>query len=105
MGLFDRLLNKVADTVGDKVGDSVGDALSSVVKEVGSQAGSNLTSEMKMQQENRVLNNKIASEKKMMDLEEDAEKAQHLPANCPHCFAPTEKKLVCEYCGCKVIED
>ena len=103
MGLFDRLLNKVADTVGDKVGDSVGDALSSVVKEVGSQAGSNLTSEMKMQQENRVLNNKIASEKKMMDLEEE-KKDQDLPSACPHCGAPTVKKIVCEYCGFKVID-
>ena len=31
-------------------------------------------------------------------------KEENLPALCPHCGAPTNKKIVCEYCGCKIVE-
>jgi hypothetical protein len=27
-----------------------------------------------------------------------------LPAKCPHCNAPTNKSLVCEFCQCKIVE-
>lgn len=31
-------------------------------------------------------------------------KEENLPAVCPRCGAPTNKKIVCEYCGCKMVE-
>lgn len=30
-------------------------------------------------------------------------KEENLPPLCPHCGAPTNKKIVCEYCGCKIV--
>lgn len=31
-------------------------------------------------------------------------KLENLPTHCPHCGAPTNKKIVCEYCGAKIIK-
>ena len=31
-------------------------------------------------------------------------KEEDLPPHCPHCGAPTKKKIICEYCGCKIIK-
>ncbi len=35
---------------------------------------------------------------------EKKRKIENLPTHCPHCGAPTNKKIVCEYCGCKIIK-
>ena len=31
-------------------------------------------------------------------------KEDNLPAVCPRCGAPTNKKIICEYCGCKIVK-
>lgn len=94
--LFGHLLNKVVGNagaaLGEAIGDSVGDALGNAVGKVTSQAADNITTDMK-----------IASETKQMILEEQ-QKVNDLPDHCPHCKAPTNKQLVCEYCHCKIVE-
>ncbi len=88
MGLLDHMLNNVVGSMSRAVGNAVGDA-------VGNMAGEGINSV--------TTDLKIKNEEKLMDLAE-RQKEEHLPMNCPHCGAPTNKHLVCEYCHCKVVE-
>lgn len=94
--MFDRLISNVVNSagraLGRSIGDSVGDALGDAVGKVTDQAANNITADMKM-----------ASETKQMALDEQ-KKVNDLPATCPHCGAPTNRQLVCEYCDCKIVE-
>lgn len=92
MGLFDRMVGSAMHSMSRAAGNAIGDA---VGKSVGNMAGAgvdSITTDMK-----------IKNEEKMMDLAE-RQKAENLPTNCPHCGAPTNKQLVCEYCHCKIVE-
>lgn len=46
---------------------------------------------------------KVANEFKYTAVDEQ-KKINNLPTNCPYCCAPTTGKLVCEYCGTKIVE-
>lgn len=104
MGLFDRLINNAVSSASREIGSAVGQAAGSAIQAYAKEATASMTTEMRQANQNK----RIAMEKQAQSAKhemEDAERVQHLPALCPHCKAPTEKKLVCEYCGCKVIED
>ena len=80
-GIVNRALNNVINNASDEIGKAVGDAAGNVV----AQTTENYTTDMKLKNEQKI-------------------KEKNLPAKCPHCGAPTNEKIVCEYCGCKVID-
>ena len=86
MGLFDSIVNhalhNVVGNASDQIGRAVGEAAGNVVV----QGAENYTTDMRLKNEQKI-------------------KEKNLPAKCPHCGAPTEEKIVCEYCGCKVIDN
>ena len=102
MGLLDSV---VSDMVGRSsrhasaaLGSAIGVATGIVATEVAKEVAKGITSEMQMQNEEK----NLQLERKKLQLEEE-KKAQNLPLHCPHCSAPTNKKIVCEYCGCRII--
>lgn len=92
MGLFDAIVNRVVGEASESIGDALGNAIGNSVGKVAAQATENLTTNME-----------IANEQKKMALDEE-KKAQELPGTCPRCGAPTNKKIVCEYCDCKIVQ-
>lgn len=85
MGLLDSVVRNVASgaaySLSSELGHAVGKAAGSVV----TQATESITDEMKAKNNQR-------------------RKEENLPPNCPHCGAPTNRKLVCEYCACKIVQ-
>lgn len=103
MGLLDRVINRVVDNVTSQASIAVGRAVGDAVGDIASEAGKSLTNEIKeMNQEKEIelKRNALNAELEMAN----QRKASNLPPNCPHCGAPTENKLVCEYCDSKIIE-
>lgn len=86
MGLLDSIVNhalhNVVGNASNEIGRAVGEAAGTVV----GQQAQNYATDMKLRNEQKI-------------------KEKNLPAKCPHCEAPTNEKIVCEYCGCKVIDD
>ncbi len=92
MGLLDRIVSNVVSSASYSAGHAIGDA-------IGNMAGegiNSVTTDMKIQNEEKM--------NAYHDAVDEREKLQNLPATCPHCYAPTNGKLVCEYCKCKIIE-
>ena len=85
MGLLDSVINRAVHNVVSsstyEIGNSVGKAAGTMVE----QATENIATDMKLKNEQKI-------------------KEKNLPAICPHCGGPTNEKIVCEYCGCKVME-
>ena len=103
MGLLDRIVNRVVDNVTYQASSAIGTAVGNTVENMATEAGKSLTNELKdknQQRELEIKQNAINAELKM----EEQKKAAELPPHCPHCGAPTEKNIVCEYCGCKIVE-
>lgn len=103
MGLFDRVINRVVDNVTASASYAVGRAVGDAVGDMATEAGKSLTNEIKEKNQEKEIalkNNALNAELAM----EERRKEANLPTNCPHCGAPTENKLVCEYCDSKVIE-
>ena len=92
MGLLDRMINRVVSSASYAAGNAIGDA---VGKSVGNVAGAGMDS--------IATDIKVKNGEKMMDLAE-RQKAENVPPQCPHCGAPSNKQLVCEYCHCKIVE-
>ncbi len=92
MGLFDRVVNNVVGSMSRSAGEAIGNAVGNAVGNMAGEGVNSITTDMK-----------IKNEEKLMDLAEK-QKEENLPPHCPHCNAPTNKKLVCEYCGCKIVE-
>lgn len=96
MGLLDRMINNVVSSAsrsaGHAIGDAIGDAVGKSVGNLAEAGTESITTDIK-----------IKNEEKMMDLAE-RQKAENLPPNCPHCGAPSNKQLVCEYCHCKIVQ-
>ena len=92
MGLFGSILDSASRGLGHSLGSAVGGAVGGAVGKVANQTAENVTTDMK-----------VANEYKFMAVEEQ-KKINNLPTNCPHCCAPTTGKLICEYCGTKVVE-
>lgn len=92
MGLLDRLINNAVSSATYAAGNAIGDAVGKSVGGVASAGIDSVATDIK-----------VKNEEKMMDLAE-RQKAENLPPNCPHCAAPTNKQLVCEYCHCKIVE-
>ncbi len=92
MGLLDRMLNNAMGSMSRAAGNAIGNAVGNAVGNMAGEGINSVTTDMK-----------IKNEEKMMDLAE-RQKEENLPMNCPHCGAPTNKHLVCEYCHCKVVE-
>ncbi len=94
--MFERLLNRVVGSashaIGNSIGDSIGDAIGDAFGKVTDQAVDNITDDMRR-----------ASDVKQMALDEQ-QKINNLPTHCPHCNAPTNRMLVCEYCGSKIVQ-
>lgn len=90
--LFGAIFGKIVNSASDSLEDAIGDAVGNSIGKVASQATTNLTGEMAR-----------LNERQNMALEEE-KKAQELPGTCPRCGAPTNKKIVCEYCDCKIVE-
>lgn len=82
MGLFDNMLDNMVGRASSEFGRAVGNAAGSVVE----QAADNYTNDMKR------------------DYEEKHKKIV-IPPKCPYCDAPTSDKIVCEYCGIKMVND
>ena len=102
MGLLDHVVaNAVRGTsrhAGYALGSVIGVAAGAVANEVAHEVAQNITADMRAQQEEK----NLQLERRKMELEEE-KKANNLPLHCPHCNAPTNKKIVCEYCNCRVI--
>ena len=92
MGLLDRVVNSMVGSMSRSAGNAIGNAVGNAVGNMAGEGINSVTTDMK-----------VKNEEKLMDLAE-RQKAENLPPNCPHCGAPTNKKLVCEYCQCKVVE-
>lgn len=92
MGLLDRIINNAIGNATQSASDAIGSAVGDAVGNMASEGLNTITTDIK-----------VKNEEKLMDLAE-RKKAENLPAHCPHCGAPTNKKLVCEYCNCKVVE-
>lgn len=103
MGILDRVINRVVDNVTFSASHAVGRAVGDAVGDIASEAGKSLTNEIKeMNQDKEIeLKNKALNAELAMD---EQRKSANLPTNCPHCGAPTEKKLICDYCDSKIIE-
>lgn len=103
MGILDRVINRVVDNFTASASIAVGRAVGDAVGDIATEAGKSLTNEIKeinQEKEIELKKNALNAELAM----EEQIKASNLPPNCPHCGAPTENKLVCEYCDSKVIE-
>lgn len=103
MGLLDRVINRVVDNVTASASIAVGRAVGDAVGDIATEAGKSLTNEIKeMNQEKEIelKQNALDAELAM----EEQRKTSNLPPNCSHCSAPTENKLICEYCDSKIIE-
>lgn len=103
MRLLDRIINRVVDNVTAHASYAVGRAVGDAVGDIATEAGKSLTNEIKemnQEKEIKLKNNALNAELAM----EERRKEANLPPNCPHCGAPTENKLVCNYCDSKVIE-
>jgi len=102
MGLFDNVVNDMVGRTSRHataaLGSAIGVATGIVATEVAKEVAKNITSDMQMQNEQK----NIELEKRKLALEEE-KKANNLPLHCPHCSAPTSKKIVCEYCGFRII--
>ncbi len=92
MGLLDRLINNAVSSATYAAGNAIGDAVGKSVGNVASAGIDSVATDIK-----------VKNGEKMIDLEEK-QKAANLPPNCPHCGAPSNKQLVCEYCHCKIVE-
>ncbi|MBO5476011.1 MAG: hypothetical protein J5982_05905 [Bacilli bacterium] len=103
MGLLDRIINRVVDNVASEASSAIGIAVGNTVESMATEAGKSLTNELKeknQQRELEIKQNAINAELKM----EEQRKSADLPTHCPHCGAPTNKNIVCEYCECKIVE-
>lgn len=96
MGFLDRVINNVANSasrsLGNAIGNGVGNAIGGAAEKLGNQAVENVTTDMK-----------VANEQKEM-LVDEQKKALNLPPTCPHCGAATTGKIVCDFCGCKIVQ-
>jgi DNA-directed RNA polymerase subunit RPC12/RpoP len=82
VGLFDNMINTMVHRASGEFGRAVGNAAGSVVE----QAADNYTNDMKRQYDEK-------------------HKEINIPQRCPYCNAPTSDKIVCEYCGTKMVTD
>lgn len=103
MGLLDRVINRVVDTVASEASIEIGRAVGEAVGDIASEASKSLTNEIKeINQDKQIeLQNKALAAELAIN---EQRKSANLPTNCPHCGAPTERKLICEYCDSKIIE-
>lgn len=101
--LGDAFLGGIVNSASAAIGSAAGVAIGAAVTKVVDQELENYSEEQKLNNQKKRMNLMEEHERKKMALEEE-KKAQDLPTNCPHCGAPTNKKLVCEYCECKVKE-
>ena len=85
MGLFDSLINSAVHGVVSSSSSAIGEAVGNAAGNVVEQAAENYTTNMKLENEQKI-------------------KEKNLPSICPRCGAPTNEKIVCEYCGCKIVE-
>ena len=98
MGILDHVVGNVVDRTSRQASAAIGSAIGVAATMVASEVARNITADMKLEQEKK----NIQIEQSKIALEEQ-KKAQNLPPQCPHCCAPTNKKLVCEYCNCRII--
>lgn len=103
MGLFDRVINRVVDNVTSSASHAIGRAVGEAVGDMAKEGASTLTNEIKEHNQEKELELKQNRLNAELSFNEQR-KAEELPARCPHCGAPTNKKLVCEYCDCKIVE-
>ena len=92
-GIINSLIGSTLTGAGIALGSRIGNVLSESVDKLADETVNNLTEEMRLKNEQKRIE---LSENKMLN---------NLPAKCPHCGAPTVKKLVCDYCNCKVVEN
>ena len=85
MGFLDSMVKNVASSVAYSASSEIGRAAGRAVGSVVTQATEGITDDMKAKNELK-------------------RKEENLPSKCPHCGAPTNKKIVCEYCSCKIVE-
>ncbi len=81
MGLFDSIIHNFVGGASSEIGRAIGKTAGGVVE----QLSENYQTEQDLRNERR-------------------RKEANLPANCPHCGAPSNSVLVCEYCNCKIVE-
>ena len=81
MGILDSIVHNVVGSASYEIGRSIGKSAGGVVEQMS---------------ENYQAKQDLENEKK--------KKEANLPPNCPHCGAPTEGKLECQYCNCKIVE-
>ena len=91
MNLFGNLINGIISNAADSVGDAIGDVVGNAVGKVANQASDNMVNEMK--RENEIRDMQVEEQRKITEL----------PSHCPHCKAPTNGQLVCEYCNSKIM--
>lgn len=103
MGLFDRVVGNALGSMSRSAGHAIGDAVGNAVGNMVGENINSVTTDIKIQNEEKMVNAKIQNEEKMMELAEK-QKIEDLPPTCPHCGAATTKQLVCEYCHCKVVQ-
>ncbi len=96
MGLFDSVVNNVVSSMSHSAGHAIGNAVGNAIGNMAGEGINSVTTDMKIQNEEKMNTYHEAVEQR--------QKLQNIPAICPHCSAPTNGKLICEYCQCKVIE-
>ncbi len=89
--LINSLIGSTLTGVGVSLGSKLGSVISESVDKLADETVDNLTKEMRLK-----------NVQKEMELSE-AKKLNNIPLKCPHCGAPTVKKLLCEYCNCNVM--
>lgn len=106
MGLLDKIIgnaiNNVTASASRQIGDAIGNAAGNALSNVANEATESMTLDLQRANEAKRLANEKEVQAKRHEME-DLEKIQNLPEKCPHCKAPTTKKIVCEYCDCKVV--
>ena len=85
MGFLDSVISHAVHNVVGSSTHEIGKAMGEAAGNMMGQAAENITTDMRLQNEQKI-------------------KEKNLPAVCPHCGGPTNERIVCEYCGCKIVE-